>query len=270
MNTEHDRWIVIKVGTDTLTNKEGDLDEDQINILAAQIAEIKKSCGRVILVSSGAIAAGRKILNVPKHPEESLETRQMYAAIGQPVLMRRYEISLRIHGVIPAQILLTQHDFRGHNDFSVEKPGSVLRKTLDKFFDQSAATRHNILPIVNENDAVANEEIRFGDNDLLTCLLAEMLSASRVVILTSAQGLLRNIDDLDSVVSHCHPDNETWRSYISKGTSTNGSGGMSSKCDTACRLARKGIPTHIANGRDPRVLHKIFLEDGASPGTLFS
>src|SRR5438105_2881473 len=168
--------VVIKVGTNVLTNAEGTLDPAQVAALAEQIWRIRQTGRKVALVSSGAIGAGIGRLQLGKRPGD-LPHLQACAAVGQSYLMRAYEECLAKHGIPTAQILLTASDFDSRTRYL------NARNTIRTLFE------YNCLPIINENDTVSVEEIRFGDNDHLAAMVTNLLQAPLLILLTVVDGL---------------------------------------------------------------------------------
>ncbi len=259
-NTEN---IIIKIGTSTLSDKESD---KEINIeivkkLSEVISRLKESGHKVILVTSGAVALGVKKLKLAKKPNTILG-KQVAAAVGQALLMQIYEEYFSKHNIPIAQILLTR------DGFSQREIYINARETLLELLNI------NVLPIINENDAVASEEIRFGDNDMLSAMVSDLISADRLIILTDEEGLYdknpkENKDaKLISEVEKITPG-------IEKMTSGKGSefasGGMSSKVQAAKLATSVGIITHIIHGQNPEnILELLNPKNDKQTGTTFS
>ncbi|MFU2210655.1 glutamate 5-kinase [Solidesulfovibrio sp. C21] len=249
------RRIVIKVGSAVLARPGGGLDAAVVASLAAQIAALANAGRKVLLVSSGAVAAGREVLGQHYDPA-SLPHRQAASAIGQSRLMHAYDQEFSLHGRIAAQVLLTREDLDNRERYL------NLRNTLATLFDLGA------VPVVNENDPVAISELVYGDNDCLGGLLVGTIGAELFVNLTSARGVYaQNPDD--------HPEARPM-SVIEDiagldldalcGTKTAlGTGGMHSKLLAARRVAQLGVPTMILAGREPDALTRAFA--GEKNGT---
>ena len=251
--------LIIKIGTATLTPpnvKEG-INNTVVEELASVIAKLKKTGCQVILVTSGAVALGVKKLKLLKKPATVLG-KQTAAAVGQAILMQTYEKYFSKHNIPIAQILLTREGFAQRETYI------NARETILELLNQ------NVLPIINENDAVASEEIKFGDNDMLSAMVSDLISADRLVILTDEEGLFdsnpkKNKDaKLISLVEKITPEIEK----MARGTGSEFSlGGMASKIQAAKLAISSGIKTHIIYGKKPE---KIFnLLDGQSIGTTF-
>jgi glutamate 5-kinase len=246
--------LVVKVGTNVLTSKDGHLDRRQIESLCAQISELVKSKREVVLVSSGAITAGTSALGLRRKPK-TIQEEQAAAAVGQSRLMHIYNECFG--GLSVGQVLLTQADLRDRGRY-LNARNTIL--TL---------LRAGVIPIVNENDTVAVDELyfgsRFGDNDILSALVTNLVEAQVLIMLTDVDGLLDETDGkLIEVVEKVTPFLE---SHIRRTKSVFGRGGMVSKIKAAKIVAESGEKVVIANGRLPGVLKKILA--GESVGTLF-
>jgi glutamate 5-kinase len=244
--------IVIKIGASVLTAKGLKLDERWMRNLSSQIAALLKGKRQVVIVSSGAIAAGMGLLGMKKRPK-NLPEQQACAALGQGYLMKTYEECFKKKGFHAAQILLTWEDIREKRRyFNAE---NTLRTLLSK----------NVVPVINENDTVSVDEIKFGDNDKLSALVASLISADLLIMLTDVEGLY--IDDkktVAGVIKDIHAGLEKIACGTGKECST---GGMKTKLDAAKIAVKSGIDCVIANGREKNVLLKIV--NGEKVGTLF-
>src|SRR5467141_1858153 len=251
------RRLVVKVGTSLIAEPGTGPDPDRIAALAAEIAGARD--GREpVLVSSGAIATGMARLALPARPR-SIPEKQAAAAVGQSALMWHYEAAFSRHGIPVGQVLLTAEDV------SVRARYLNARNTLD------ALLRFGVLPIVNENDTVAVEEIKVGDNDNLSALVASLIDADLLVLLTDVDGLYtddptvnaraRKLDTVEAVtdeITRLARDREDRVSV----------GGMATKLQAARKAADAGVPMIIASGREPGVLRRIL--DGEPVGTYFA
>ena len=248
------RWV-IKVGSALLTNDGLGLDPLVMKTLTRQLASLHSLGHEVVLVSSGAIAAGLVRLNLPERPRE-IHLSQAAAAVGQSALVRAYEDCLGPHGVITAQILLSHADVRARDRYL------NARSTLNTLLGMG------VLPIINENDTVVTDEIRLGDNDTLAALVANLVDAEALLILTDQDGLMdrdpRQDKDAKLIVSaDVHePDLDA----IAGEGSALGRGGMATKLSAARLAARSGTSTIIANGRLPDVISKVV--EGELVGTF--
>lgn len=247
--------VVIKLGTGILTNSSNQIDLDQIDAFAAQSAFLKERGVDVIIVSSGAVGAGMGTLGFQSRPT-SLGELQACAALGQVRLMHAYSEAFKKHGIHVAQVLLTHEDLK-HKDRHLN-----ARNTLESLIDAGT------VPIVNENDAVSFTELQFGDNDKLSALVACLLPADLLVILTSADGLIENFgNDDERRISTVEKINDEIRS-LAKGTSSaTAKGGMKTKVEAAEIATHAGLPLFIGSGRDHTILNKFIC--GEDVGTIF-
>ena len=249
--------LVVKIGTSTLTEGTSKLHLPQIIALAQQIAELIAQGEQVALVSSGAIAVGRERLDYPSLPK-SIPAKQMLAAIGQPRLMNVYEQLFDIYGLKVAQVLLTREDI------SDRKRYINARNTLESLLDQG------VIPIVNENDTVATEEIRIGDNDNLSALVANLIEADLLIILTDQEGLYtanpdKNADaELIREISGAEIPREIWNAAGGTGNGL-GTGGMVTKLQAANVARHSGTEVVIARGGEANILNR--LVSGENLGT---
>lgn len=253
---DHLKRLVIKVGSRVLVDKQGRPDTGQIAGLIDQVADLHRRNYEVILVSSGAIAAGVQSLGMSQRPV-NLPDLQMAAAIGQGVLLNLYTEQLARHRFRIGQVLLT------HSDLNDRVRHLNARNTI------LAMLRNRIIPVVNENDVVAVDEIRFGDNDLLAAMVATLIDADLLVLLTTSDGLFRTekgklverIPVLDDITD------ETLSMAQGKGSGWS-SGGMGSKLQSADRAIKAGTPVVIADGVYDQILRRIL--DGEDVGTLIT
>lgn len=254
------RHIVIKIGTSTLTSGTHGLDERRMAEIARQMAVLMKAGERLILVSSGAIAAGRELLGHPDLPA-GIPAKQMLAAVGQPELMNRYELLFNSHGIKVAQLLLTREDIRQRSRYL------NARNTLELLL------AHGILPVINENDTVAVDEIRIGDNDNLSALVANLVEADLLILLTDQPGLYTADPrqspkaELIREINSAKIPREVWESAggSAKGL---GTGGMFTKLQAAEVARRSGTAVVIASGSENDVL--LRLAAGEKTGTFIS
>ena len=243
--------IVVKVGTSGICDDGGRPDRRVISRLAGQIAAAMKSGTSVVLVASGAIGAGMGELGLTKRPK-TMPMLQACAAIGQGQLMRAFHDAFARRGLRVAQVLLTGDDFEDRTRYL------NIRNTLASLAECGA------VPIINENDTVAIDEIRFGDNDIIAAHLTNMLAADVLVLLTGADGVLTGgkvVDVIDKV-------DERAVSLAWSGKTPLGSGGMSSKIEAAGLVTRAGEAAVIANARRPKVLTDLLA--GKRVGTVFA
>lgn len=248
--------LVIKVGSALVTNEGAGLDLDAIARWAKQIAALRTIGKEVVLVSSGAIAEGMKRLGWTKRPH-SMHDLQAAAAVGQMGLVQAYESSFREHGLQTAQVLLT------HGDLADRQRYLNARSTLKTLMALG------VVPIINENDTVVTEEIRFGDNDTLGALVTNLIEADALIILTDQQGLYSADPRKDlqaKLVSQGRAGDPALEAMAGGAGSTIGRGGMLTKILAAKRAARSGAHTVIASGREPDVLSR--LGEGEAVGSF--
>ncbi|MDE2366347.1 MAG: glutamate 5-kinase [Betaproteobacteria bacterium] len=252
---KNSRRIVIKVGSSLVTNQGQGLDHAALAGWAEQIAKLKEMGKEVVLVSSGAIAEGMQRLKWKKRPH-ALHELQAAAAVGQMGLVQAYEACFRAHGLHAAQILLT------HEDLADRRRYLNARSTLTTLLSMS------VIPIINENDTVATDEIRFGDNDTLAALVTNLIEADALVILTDQGGLFTADPRKDTqarLVEEARAGDPAIEAMAGGAGSDIGRGGMLTKVLAAKRAARSGAHTVIASGHEPGVL--IRLAGGNAVGT---
>lgn len=244
---EDAKIIVVKVGSSLVTNNGNGLDQAAIAGWAAQIANLVKQGKQVVLVSSGAVAEGMQRLGWKKRPT-AVNELQAAAAVGQMGLVQMYESCFSQHHLHTAQVLLT------HDDLADRKRYLNARSTLRTLLNL------NVIPIINENDTVVTDEIRFGDNDTLGSLVANLIEADTLVILTDQQGLYSadpRKDKNATFIQHAIAGDAALEQMAGGAGSTVGTGGMLTKILAAKRAARSGAHTVIASGREKDVLVKL-------------
>lgn len=245
--------VVVKVGTHAIAAKSGKPDHAALRRLVAQLCALRKSGNEVLFVSSGAVAAGVELLGLKTRPAD-INDVQMCAAVGQARFIYAYEKLFGEHGVNIGQVLLTHHDFSNHHR------SRNVRRSLDHL------VKAGIVPVINENDVVADEELKgqtFGDNDWLSFLIAKLMKADCLVLLTTVDGLLdatgkriAEVANFKNVMKLVRADE---KGKLSKG-------GMNSKLKAVKASVAAGIDTYIANGRKSVL---IPLLAGKSVGTFF-
>ncbi len=249
------RWV-IKIGSALLTNDGRGLDKMAIENWVTQMASLRKRGVELVLVSSGAVAEGLSRLNKNKRPTE-LHQLQAAAAVGQMGMVQTYESFFQKHGLHTAQILLTHEDLANRQRYLNAR--SVLRTLISL----------NVIPVINENDTVATEEIRLGDNDTLASLVANLIEAELLVILTDQQGLYERDPRLDptaKLVAQGYAGDPVLEAMAGSTGGVLGRGGMLTKLKAASRAARSGAATIIVSGRITEILLKIAT--GENLGTL--
>ena len=249
--------IVIKIGTNLLADRAKGINVDRIDAIGKSVSALQSQGKQVAIVTSGAIGAGMLLLGMKERPR-AIPEKQAAAAIGQPILMEAYENAFRKYHSTIAQILLTKDDFASRVRYNNTK------NTFSALFDKG------VIPIVNENDTVAVEEIKLGDNDNLSSLVANLIGADLLIILSDVDGLYSD-DPSKNPNAELIPVVEKFTQQIEKLAKKNrnelSTGGMLTKIRAAKQCVSAGIAVVIANGRKPNVLEEIF--SGNSSGTLF-
>lgn len=249
--------IILKIGTGVLTTPEGRFDKNHIYKIVKDIATVHKRGQEIVLVSSGAIVAGVDRLGWKEKPQ-TLPEKQAAAAIGQNQLMHLYEEEFRKMDCLVAQILLTAGDLDNRQRYL------NARNTL------LTLLKHKVIPIINENDSVAVEEIKFGDNDTLSALVASKLEADFLILSTNVEGLY-TCDPKKDIKAHLIKEISEISSYFKKNAQATrdwrGTGGMQTKLEAAKIATSSGVTTFIVNGLKEEVVSKIL--EGENPGTRF-
>lgn len=249
--------LVIKIGTNVLSLEDGSLDLKTIAGLVDQIATLKSKGHQVILVSSGAVGAGRQKVSSLGKSLNKVEKKQLWAAVGQPILLQLYQQFFDPYQMHVAQILATKEDFRDRQHYL------HMRRCFEVLLGE------DIIPIVNENDVIAIDELMFTDNDELASLVASMLSADRLCILTDVVGLFDGDPSSPEsmIIRRVLPDDPPHRVFGSGQKSSFGRGGMATKYRMSRRLASTGIDVYLLPGKQTNVL--IDIMNGLDIGTLF-
>ncbi|RUT47596.1 glutamate 5-kinase [Paenibacillus anaericanus] len=250
--------IVVKIGSSSLTSLEGGLNREAISYFAAELSALYRAGYQPLLVTSGAVAAGFREIGYPERPK-LLHEKQAAAAVGQALLMQTYREALAVHGILSAQVLLTRSDF--HN----------VKRTGNASMAVEELLKHNVLPIINENDTVSIDELKFGDNDTLSALVANLLKASHLIILTDMDGLYTEDPRINPAATRINQVDEITDAIYSiaggAGSSV-GTGGMRSKLDAAKIGAFGGVPVFIGKMNQPGEILSIL--QGTGKGTYFS
>jgi glutamate 5-kinase len=250
--------IVVKIGSALITNGGKGLDQQSITRWADQIAQLRLSGLDIVLVSSGAVAEGIKRLDLKQRPK-SIHVLQASAAVGQMGLIQAYESCFQRHGILSAQVLLT------HEDLANRKRYLNARSTLRTLLG------FGTVPVVNENDTVANDEIRFGDNDTLGALVANLIEADLMIILTDQKGLFDSNPDQNPharLIETAQADDMQLLEFAGSSAGSLGRGGMYTKVIAAQKAARSGTHTVIAYGHEPNVIKRVVK--GESIGTYLA
>jgi glutamate 5-kinase len=248
--------VVVKVGTSSITTESGELDAAAVIKLCGELAATRHAGHQIVLVCSGAIAAGLPALSMPSRPSD-IGILQAVAAVGQPKLMERIGGILAEHGFVAGQVLLTPHDFVQRAQYLHAR--ETLRRLLDL----------GVIPIVNENDTVADDEIRYGDNDRLAALVSHLVSAELLVMLTDTPGLFTADPRLDteaSLIEEIAEVDAALEAVAGASGTPRGSGGMASKLAAAKIAAWSGVRAVIASADAPSVV--LDAVEGKPVGTV--
>jgi glutamate 5-kinase len=247
--------IVVKLGTGVLTDSRRQPDEAQMKQLTAQLAGLRRSGREVVLVTSGAVGAGMGVLGFERRPAD-LDELQACAAVGQSRLMATYQALFAEHSLHVGQVLLT------HDDLEHHERHLNARNTLVTLLSRG------VVPIINENDTVSVTELKFGDNDKLSALVAALLPADLLVILTTVDGVIEGFGTPSAhTLSLIESIDDAVENLAGGTTSETAVGGMISKIQAAKIVMRSGIPLVIASGRRPACLASVLA--GEDEGTLF-
>ena len=251
--------ITVKVGSNVLTRRDGTLDVPRMSALTDQIADLHKAGVEVILVSSGAVASGRSEIH-PAKKLDSVDQRQLFSAVGQAKLINRYYELFREHGIAVGQVLTMKESF------------GTRRHYLNQKNCMSVMLENGVIPIVNENDTIAVSELMFTDNDELSGLIASMMDAQALIILSNIDGIYDGppADPASHVIAEIEQDKDL-SAYIQTAKSSFGRGGMLTKTGIARKVADEGIAVIIANGRRDNILTDILANEARrEPGQLFT
>ncbi|CAM3896160.1 glutamate 5-kinase [Cohnella lubricantis] len=250
--------IVVKIGSSSLTSEEGGLSRDKVRFYAGELAELKRSGRQVLLVTSGAIAAGFRPIGYPSRPK-LVHEKQAAAAVGQALLMQAYQEAFAAHGLAAAQILLTRPDF------SNRVRAQHAMRTIEELL------KHGVVPIINENDTVATDELKFSENDTLSALVANLVKADGLYILTDIEGLYtadpRKDPDAKRIGQIDFISEDLYRIAGGAGSAV-GTGGMRSKIEAARIAMGGGVATFIGRVTEPGDLAQA--AGGSGRGTYFT
>ncbi len=251
--------VVVKIGSSSLTSETGHLRLDVIDAVVGQIAAVRALGHEVILVTSGAVASGVAGLGLSSRPQDVLSL-QALSAVGQPRLMAAYDSAFASHSIVAAQVLLVPHDFVDRQQY-LHARATVLR-----------LLEYGCVPVVNENDAIANNEIRYGDNDHLAALVSHLVGADLLVLLTDTDGLYTEdprVNPAARRVAHVAADDPLLTVTATEKGTERGSGGMASKLASARIASWSGVTAVIAAAtRDGAVVSAVNGDD--STGTRFA
>jgi glutamate 5-kinase len=251
--------IVIKVGTQSILSDDGTPNEPVMLRLVEQIVSAQQSGHHVILVSSGAVGSGRKVAQqqLGRMFGSSLGEKQLLASLGQHELMHHYSKMFKAYGFLASQLLLTKQDFQTRNHYL--NISRLIREILN---------HKNIIPIINENDSVAIEELMFTDNDELAGLIAALVNADKLIILSHVKGVYTGHPDESGseLIPVIRPE-EHWP-QVSAAKSNHGRGGMQSKLNTARKMSDLGISTHIASIDELNIIPRIVQKEAVGTEIL--
>lgn len=253
--------IAVKIGSNVITRADGTLDVTRMSAIVDEVASLHKQGVEVIIISSGAVASGRSELkHLVEHSLDPLSSRQLFSAVGQAKLINRYYELFRDHGIACGQVLTTKENFATRAHYLNQK--HCMEVMLD----------NGVIPIVNENDTVSVTELMFTDNDELSGLLASMMGTQALIILSNIDGVYDgNPSDPGSkvmldILAEEHIDSS---SFIQKGKSSLGRGGMGTKYRISQKVADEGIAVIIANGKRDHIVEQIVAGDRSVPYTVF-
>ena len=249
--------IAVKIGSNVLTRKDGTLDVTRMSALVDQIAELHKAKVEIILISSGAVASGRSEI-CPTKKLDSVDQRQLFSAVGQAKLINRYYELFREHGIPVGQVLTTKENF------------STRRHYLNQKNCMTVMLENGVIPIVNENDTISVSELMFTDNDELSGLIASMMDAQALIILSNINGIYDGPpSEPSSTVIREIEQGKDLSHYIQASKSSFGRGGMLTKTNIARKVADEGITVIIANGKQDQILVDLLQRPSETICTRF-
>ena len=249
--------IAVKIGSNVLTRRDGTLDVTRMSALVDQVAELHKAGVKVILVSSGAVASGRSEIH-PTKKLDSVDQRQLFSAVGQAKLINRYYELFREHGIPVGQVLTMKENF------------ATRRHYLNQKNCMTVMLENGVIPIVNENDTISVSELMFTDNDELSGLIASMMDAQALIILSNIDGIYNGSpSDPASAVIREIEHGKDLSNYIQATKSSFGRGGMLTKTNIARKVADEGITVIIANGKRDNILVDLLQQPDDTVCTRF-
>ena len=250
--------IAVKIGSNVLTRKDGTLDFTRMSAISDQIAELHKGKVQIILISSGAVASGRSEIKSSRKID-TVSSRQLYSAVGQVKLINRYYELFRNHSIVCGQVLTTKENFGSRRHYLNQK------NCMDIMLEEK------VIPIVNENDTISVTELMFTDNDELSGLIATMMGAEALIILSNIDGIFTgNPNDPDSeLIKTIEPGRKDISSYIQASKSSFGRGGMITKYNIARKVAEEGVEVIIANGKKDNILVDLMKNNPETLCTRF-
>lgn len=234
--------IAVKVGSNVLAGKSGEIDTDRIAKIVDQVATLQKDGVEVILISSGAVASGRNVVKTSRKLDP-VDQRQLYSAVGQAILIKKYYDLFGKNDIICGQVLTTKENFKSRRHYLNQK--NCMTVMLE----------NGVIPVVNENDTISVTELMFTDNDELSGLIATMMNAEALIILSNIDGIYNGDpnDKKSEVIREISPKTDL-RNFISAGKSSFGRGGMLTKSNIARKVAEEGIEVYIANGKKDNII----------------
>jgi glutamate 5-kinase len=235
--------VIIKIGSNVLTRKDGTLDLTRMSSLVDQVAQLHREGMEIILVSSGAVASGRNEI-IAKNKLDDVSARQLYSAVGQAKLINRYYDFFREHGIACGQVLTTKESL------------STRRHYLNQKNCMGVMLANRVIPVMNENDTIAVTELMFTDNDELSGMIAAMMSAEALIVLSNIDGIYSGNPDNADVIRVIEPNSDI-SACIQTTQSTFGRGGMLTKYRIARKAAREGIEVIVANGKTDNILPQL-------------
>jgi len=248
MITYRYKRIAVKVGSNVLTQKDGTLDVTRMSAIVDQVSMLQKAGVEVILISSGAVASGRSLVQTSRKLD-AVDQRQLFSAVGQVILINRYYDLFHQKGLTCGQVLTTKESF------------SSRRHYLNQKNCMTVMLENGVIPVVNENDTISVTELMFTDNDELSGLIATMMDAEALIILSNIDGIYNGNpnDPTAKVIREIKPEVDL-KQYIADEKSSFGRGGMLTKCNIARKVAEEGIPVIIANGKKDFILTDLMDE----------
>ena len=249
--------IAIKVGSNVLTGKNGELDMDSISSIVDQVSVLQKAGVEVILISSGAVASGRNVVK-SNRKLDSVDQRQLYSAVGQAILINKYYDLFSKNGLICGQVLTTKENFNSRRHYLNQK--NCMTVMLE----------NGVIPVVNENDTISVSELMFTDNDELSGLIASMMNAEALIILSNIDGIYNGdpANPESMVIREISPETDL-KHFILVGKSSFGRGGMLTKSNIARKVAEEGIEVYIANGKKNNILSDLLAIGSSTICTHF-
>ncbi len=249
--------IAVKIGSNVLTLEDGTIDLKRMSALVNQIAKLHKDGVEIVLISSGAVAFGRNELKLDKKMSD-VSARQVFSAIGQTKLMNHYSNLFQEHGIICGQILTTKENFGSRRHYLNQ------RNCVNEMLNQG------VMPIVNENDTISVTELMFTDNDELSGLIATMIDAEALIILSNIDGIYNdNPEKSTAEVIRKVNSNNNITQFVRKGKSTFGRGGILTKMNIASKVAEEGITVIVANGNKENILPDLLKKESDAICTEF-